>query len=113
MPELPCFNIPAHYCTSRFSEHGRRIVQYQGNQYAVIGLYFASRYNENAERTPVYILRAVQDNGQMSSRQVNRNQTVLPVRRTNTASRKVRGVRSARLCASRRVEQRPFDNRAR
>ncbi len=104
MPGLPCLNIPAHYCTSRFSEHGRRIVQYQGNQYVVIGLYFASRHNGNAERTPVYILRPVQDNGQMGSPQANRHQTVLPIRRTITASRKARWVHSARLCPSRRVE---------
>ncbi len=107
MPELSCFNVPAHYCTSRLSEHGRRTVQYQGNEYVVIGLYFASRHSGSAERTPVYILRPVHGNGQMGpllTRRVSGNQNMLPVRRTVIASRKTRGVRSARLCASRRVE---------
>ncbi len=60
MPELSCFNIPAHYCTSRLSEQGRRIVQYQGDDYVVVGLYFARRHSGNANRTPIYILRPIQ-----------------------------------------------------
>jgi len=67
MPDVSCFNIPAQYCTSRLSEHGRRIVQYQGDDYVVVGFYFAGRHGGNANRTPTYILRPLHGDGQMGA----------------------------------------------
>jgi len=55
--ELFYLNIPAHSCSPGVSEEGRRFVLYQGEEYAVIGMYFARTHGRNGKRTLFYILR--------------------------------------------------------
>lgn len=64
MAKFSCFNVPAHSCSATLSAKGRRIVQYEGNEYAIIGLYLARHHRPSARRILMYVLRPVDGDGQ-------------------------------------------------
>lgn len=63
MTDLQYLNVPAHSCSAGTSEQGRRIVQYQGDAFAIIGFYFAHNNGSHKKRTLVYVLRPVTGDG--------------------------------------------------
>ncbi len=61
--ELFYLNVPAHVCSNRISEQGRRIAQYRGDEYAIIGFFFARNHSDHSRRTLFYILRPFAGDG--------------------------------------------------
>lgn len=55
MPEPVYLNATAKNCSAVMVERGQRIVRYQGEEYLMVGLYFAR--SNNGERELFYILR--------------------------------------------------------
>lgn len=55
MPEPVYLNATAKHCSAVMVERGQRVVRYQGEEYLMVGLYFAR--GNNGERELFYILR--------------------------------------------------------
>lgn len=62
MPEPVYLNATAKNCSAVMVERGQRIVRYQGEEYLMVGLYFAR--GTNGERELFYILRHSDRDGQ-------------------------------------------------
>lgn len=62
MPEPVYLNATAKHCSALKIERGQRVVRYQGEDYMMVGLYFAR--GNNGERELFYILRHSNRDGQ-------------------------------------------------
>jgi len=58
-PDTAIVNARAEDCSAAGTDRGERTVRYNGGQYVVIGLYFASGHN--GQRELCYILRHASD----------------------------------------------------